>query len=564
MLRFALVLLVFLFPQILKAQPVDCMTPGYLDSFEVPSVGDLTCVEVFRFEVSTPGGPRIIRGIADLNADWAFRPGAASAVEQGAQLAAEALPRLGNYRIGDVTILLLDDRFTPESEVSEGPQVLAQAWDPEAATSGQSECRMTSFLWGPGGDPAEIPTTIAHEMFHCVQYASLSPEQMLGVGAGGDWWIEGSAEAFAAMAVPSADAITNARGADFDAAVSAGAALDTLSYEMAVFFYWLTGTRGWEALMPFLSGMAGAGDQHGAMREALSPEEWLDFAKAWEERTITHPQGHPALFGDAPFGESWIWDITRTERKDAGAFTLSFGWAQYACGKWASEARPGDGSLAVKEEGGPWADWPEEVDTRENPDGGLYRFLALPVEDGEIAVRGERTASCEPCRGSTEIDRCLVGQWQLTGGGPMQWMIDHGVPVSRNAMGDLFLTLFEDGTFRTDSVRVDYQLRVDTSDHVMISDALGTVFGTAGRWSVPRAGTLAACYDAGGGAAGTVTTQIDSTTVTTGFPGAPFAGDGGAPYSCGGGRFTTTIDMPRFGDMVHEFSLVAPPPEPAE
>ena len=48
----------------------------------------------------------------------------------------------------------------------------------------------------------DIPTSIAHEMFHCVQYASLSPEQMATYGAGGDWWIEGSAEYFANLTLP--------------------------------------------------------------------------------------------------------------------------------------------------------------------------------------------------------------------------------------------------------------------------------------------------------------------------------------------------------------------------
>ena len=67
-----------------EAQVTDCMTAGYIESFGVAGVDDLTCAEVFRFSISTPGGERIVRGIADLNADWAFQPGTVAAVEAAA------------------------------------------------------------------------------------------------------------------------------------------------------------------------------------------------------------------------------------------------------------------------------------------------------------------------------------------------------------------------------------------------------------------------------------------------------------------------------------------------
>ncbi|TAG27588.1 MAG: hypothetical protein EAZ40_04015, partial [Rhodobacterales bacterium] len=96
-----------------KAQLADCMTEGYLSSFQVAGVKDLTCVEVFRFSFPTPAGDRILRAISDLNADWAFQPGTVAAVEAAAREATSHLADLGNYRIGDVTILLLADQFTP-------------------------------------------------------------------------------------------------------------------------------------------------------------------------------------------------------------------------------------------------------------------------------------------------------------------------------------------------------------------------------------------------------------------------------------------------------------------
>lgn len=111
------------------AQVPDCMSDGYLASFQVAGLEELTCAELFRFTFPTPDGERLVRGIADLNADWAFQPGTVAAVEAAAREATDALADLGAYRIGDVTILLLADQATPEATRDpDARQVLAQAW----------------------------------------------------------------------------------------------------------------------------------------------------------------------------------------------------------------------------------------------------------------------------------------------------------------------------------------------------------------------------------------------------------------------------------------------------
>lgn len=218
-----------------EAQLADCMTEGYIASFGVAGVDDLTCAELFRFSFPTPGGERSLRAIADLNADWAFRPDTVAAVEAAAREATAGLAALGPYRIGDVTILLLADQFEPEARHSPGERsVLAQAWDP--LDRAVSECRMTQFLWGPGGVTADFPTTLAHELFHCVQYATLSPDQMAGVGSVADWWIEWSAEAFAAHAIADSRG-TAGWAADFNAAVAERRPLYEMRYEAVIFFY---------------------------------------------------------------------------------------------------------------------------------------------------------------------------------------------------------------------------------------------------------------------------------------------------------------------------------------
>ena len=97
-------------PHQARADFGDCSDDGYLDRFpDAPSAPGLNCVELFNFTYSTPGGPRQMRGIQDISADWAFLPGAPEAVERGARLAAAAFAALGDFRIDDVTLLILDD-----------------------------------------------------------------------------------------------------------------------------------------------------------------------------------------------------------------------------------------------------------------------------------------------------------------------------------------------------------------------------------------------------------------------------------------------------------------------
>lgn len=75
------------------AEVGDCSAPGYLAAFaEAPTARDLTCVELFRFEVPTPEGPRLIRSIADAAADWAVPSALKAEVERGARLAGLAGP----------------------------------------------------------------------------------------------------------------------------------------------------------------------------------------------------------------------------------------------------------------------------------------------------------------------------------------------------------------------------------------------------------------------------------------------------------------------------------------
>ena len=104
-----------------------------------------------------------------------------------------------------------------------------------------------------------MATTVAHEVFHCILGATCAGPRYQSHVAGGAWWIEGAAEAFAAAAVPESAAYTD-RSPEFDAAVEGRVALNDMAHEAVQFFYWRMQTRdGLAALMPFQDAMAETG-----------------------------------------------------------------------------------------------------------------------------------------------------------------------------------------------------------------------------------------------------------------------------------------------------------------
>ncbi|MFN4191354.1 MAG: hypothetical protein ACK4FR_00295 [Tabrizicola sp.] len=540
------------------------MAPGYIQSFQVAGVEDLTCSEVFRFTFSTPGGERIVRGVADLNADWAFQPGTVAAVEAAAREATSGLAALGTYRIGDVTILLLADQFEPEARHAPGKRsVLAQAWDPLDRAA--SECRMTLFLWGPGGVTADFPTTLAHEMFHCVQYATLSPDQMAAVGSVAGWWIEGAAEAFAAYAISDSHG-TAGWGADFNAAVAERRPLYEMRYEAVIFFYWLIQHRGIAALMPFLAGMSGEGDagaQRAAMRGALSEAEWLDFAEAYADEAILHPHNQPlGLEGRFP-AESVQVTESGSQRLTFEPFALIPGMAWYDCGRWENRLSGANLSSRLQSESD-WQDgWRPAMDTRDGGESEL-RFVAMETGDAprEITLRVRRTAACEPCQGSTEIDRCLVGSWQGDTRPLLDMLRRAGAPLSRNAMGPIYVQIDEDGTFVTSTVPIDFQLQ-ETDEHGTTTvDVHGRAGRSGGRWSVPGPGRLAGCSDMTDATSADADVSGPNISASVALFGPPDGGNEGiVAYRCDAGTMATRVRMGRFGEVEFPFLRLSPPPE---
>lgn len=552
-------LALFLFFLALAAGPAaaeigNCDDSAYMSRFpEAPSAASLTCVELFRETYASPEGSRIIRGISDASADWAVTPEIEAGVERGVRGAIRALAGLGAYNIDDITILLLDD-----THGFDGPEILALTDGLRDRAGGRpGECLIT--LYALVGDHAgrDMAVTAAHEIFHCLQFATFSDSKMGTLGDSGSWWVEGSAEWFGSLAVEDSGPTTDS-GPSFDEKVSEGAPLYEMGQTAVVFFDWLMSRRDTSALMPFLQSMAENGTaaaQRAAMRAALPQSDWRDFARAYASASITQPWGDAVTLSPA-LAESVAAVRTETHHMTAQPFALLLGAAEYDCGTWANTVTPEAANMSVTRAfAHDWTDWPEEIDTRSG-DPGSYDFVALQTGDSalDISVRTEQRRTCQPCAGSDEVAACIVGTWQKSGGGAVEWMRSQGLPITNAHEGPRVVTYLSSGAYGTEPTSGT----LDMGDDRFTSNGEGTTTVSVGRWSATD-GTLNICQDSGG-MTGQVRVRTDAGSHTM-----PVSKSGAATislgYTCSGDSLQTALHFPGLPDMVTDYTRIAPAPQ---
>lgn len=541
----------------------DCNSLDYLRMFDarlaegLGALGrdEFLCVVPLEVAMDTPEGEKRIRVIRHVVSDWAEGPGVSAAVERGVRASATAIPRLGDFRVGDVSILLLDD-FGPGGHHENFGEIAA--WT-NLAPNG--ECLITLWLLGPAARMERAGSVIAHELMHCVQFASLSAEQMGsatpgGASGGGTWWMEGSADWFSTVALPAAPYIAGRVGR-FDAD-SPSTALNLMTYDAFVFFAWLGGTRGVDAVMPFLHGMAGSSAvsaQHAAMRAALPAEGWLQFAQDYLDRQIRDGQG-ASIGSDPQDGDTWTFTDTRSERIALAPFVLRRGHADVECGRWGLRALPAE-HHAAKPTDGRWGAFPAQVDAL---DGTTRRFrfagMSTASRDVDLQLTATREVSCQECAGTREIDQCLVGTWEMTNSGFAElvnpWM--RGRARLTAAAPNTTMVLAKDRIFTSTTSGGTSEI---VSDH---GTASGAISGHgSGRWSA-AGGVLNACADVNAHA-GTVTgcgagscnsMPIRATTQRNPMRNA---------YECSATTLRLRIELGRAGTFYNTFRRTSPPPD---
>ncbi len=546
----------------------DCSDPAYLKGFGMPGVNEGTattidCVTAFEFSFPTPAGDRSVRAIHDISVGWLVGSGELAAIERGARQAAAAFGRLGRFETDDITILILEDLAVPlGSDEAATNRTLAAAIGGRAADGRLAgECYITIFAAQTRATaPATAGYVVAHEMFHCVEEASLGAAQVDTMGGGGAWWAEGAAELFAASAIDGVGDVFD-RAGRFARETADDAPLYDLSYSMAVFWWWFGAERGLEGLMPALHQMAGSDDaaaQRAAMRAILAPDEWLRFAQAWADRQIPHPQGAALNYGDEP--EEYLFDEDRTQSLPLDPFVLVLGRARYSCGEWSNRGAPNVVALSARPaDGGRWVAYPAEVDAREGSGQGTYLFAGLNTGDGRVSgdIEAERRAGCGPCAGSDRIDACLVGTWVQSGGGAVEWMRAHGISITSANVQPGPVTYRGDGSYFTLPFGGELTMQFDDAR----GDGQGQSFGSAGRWSA-EGGTLNICEEAGGMSGQvTMTDEHGSHTMPVSVPG---GAELTMSYSCSETSLETSLSFPNAGPMVTQFSRADPPDEPEE
>lgn len=519
----------------------DCTQEAYLLQFDGRLSGTgFTCEERLREAVVTEEGVRHIRLVHDLHVGWALSPGALADYERGLRGAVEALRRIGPFRMDDVTILLIDG--LPPREEGDGESFSNIAGSTGAS---DSECRIAIHLLASSRAIADAAYVVAHEIFHCVQFASLSSAQMSssgeGTGAGGDWWIEGSADWFAGLSVSDREVLSR-RVAAFDR-VSATTPLYEMAYAASVFFFWLGDDQAPTAILPFLHQMASgssAAAQQRAMRAALDADAWLTFAQAYLDQSIPYPDGS-TLPSRPSEGETWRWTETRVETLSIDPFVLRRGWVEFDCGRWRSSGDP-ERAHAVRAAPGDWGPLPERLDTQAGDESRL-RFVGFVARPAVLTLRlrGDLEAGCGTCGGLETTDACIVGAWTQSGGGPIAWMQREleGLEIPHGERRNVIEVYRSDGSFWTGELTADL-----TFEALDDSRGGGEVHARrGGRWSAGD-GRLNLCHDHVAVAGEITMTYPDGQKISGSIPTPSAPEVVSMEYSCTESSLETRLSIP--------------------
>ncbi|WP_368565712.1 DUF6055 domain-containing protein [Pseudoxanthomonas sp. UTMC 1351] len=512
-----------------------CANPTYLQRFD-ERLRNYDCVASAQYPLATPEGRRRLRILH--HRDPTVAATSLNQAARGLRAAIAALGRVGRYSIYDVSILLVHDVPPPDEDT------LAIANGVARTGEATAECQITLYLGAAG--PDEIAPTVAHEIFHCVQAATYSPGQnkTYQEGRGGTWWIEGSAEWFASLALPDASQYQD-QADDFAFAIQRKP-LYRHDYESLVFFLWLAQREGPERVMWFLAGMPqnpAQAAQRQALRDAISDSQWMRFALDLADGNIRRPHG-PPFRATLALETRWTWDRDRSERLLLPPFTVAARVAEVACGVWDTQIAPQRMYVSRRpRQRGDWAPLPPQIDT--SLDGDSHYLIVAANADDTTADRrfGVRQASgCAQCGGITEIDACLVGSWRESGGGAAQWLRENMPAAARLRLergAAPTLTLQRDGMYLTSEITASLSIQPDGSR----TRAEGDVRAQAsGRWSAAD-GRLHLCSDLQA-FSGEIRLVAPSQTVRGALPASP-PGEGFMRYTCRGNSLETIMPIPR-------------------
>jgi hypothetical protein len=197
-----------------------------------------------------------------------------------------ALTEMGGVRLQDRVEVFL----VPETLVDTIPGT-SQTGPIHGTLGGvtSSVCQLAMYKLPTGASTEEFVFTLAHEIFHCVQYATWHDSADTEAAT---WWVEGSAEYFANLALPGTD-FSSSHVASFDPGILDRSLVD-LAYPTVVFFAWLGQTGGAGAIPELIGAMpstGGANGQLAALADVVPDDRWRAFAEDYLSGRVQLPGG---------------------------------------------------------------------------------------------------------------------------------------------------------------------------------------------------------------------------------------------------------------------------------
>ena len=418
MLKYLLACLLLL-PGLARAdEPVfgDCTSAHYLAQFDEVS-GRTGCDIRHEQTIQVHGAPVHLRIIS--------LPGTSNREDSGwIPLISETFIRVGSAidamgsaaLLPNVTVLLSDHEGIYGGATAHG----VTFWGADLA----DECAITVFKLNGGAATLDFAVTFAHEIFHCVQRLSWHDS---GYAAGSTWWVEGSAEYFGAMVAP--DSGSSASFVDLYGDTTMDHALyeRPSDYENVVFFDRLHQVRGASGVGDFLAAMPAHSNYLSVLPGLFGLDDWAQFAEDYLQGLVTEPGGT-----NIPIP---VTTLHLTAAEDSGSFDLVA--KPYRVFRFdIAFAEPGDYRLSVdlpasvrarvQVAEGDWMDFPQTLHACGDL-GPVLVYLVTTSEPTPVSLHYEKTGDCTACERVIELDRCLIGTWELTGGGPIEWMREQGM-----------------------------------------------------------------------------------------------------------------------------------------
>lgn len=258
----------------------NCADPAYVRLFDARLTAP-SCEQIATFTIrSSAGGAVPMRVLRPRGTSHGADTLMIRHVEALATRLGPAMDAIGRLRLMPVSVMLTD---LTEAERAHG----LTSYRSDGARI--NECTVTMYKLGGSVTVEEFVFTYAHEIFHCIQYATWLHASVL---PDADWWVEGTAEYFSHLVQQG-----TRHGDDFFAAFDSESntkSLLEMTYGNVVLFLWLHQQSGAPAIRTFIEQMPrspGRPAQLSALQRAVPFGPWRQFGQEYFDGKVRQPGG---------------------------------------------------------------------------------------------------------------------------------------------------------------------------------------------------------------------------------------------------------------------------------